>query len=240
MRSPLTGIVFAIELTHDVNMMLPLLIAVTVAHAFTVRTLRRSILTEKVSRRGYHLTREYSIDPLEILFVREVVRTSIVALSASMTLEEARAVVAGTLRPRRRQRLYPVVAHDQRPLGVVTRSHLEHSIQTAPRSMRIDAVAHSLPVVAYPDEPLRAVVHRLDRTDSFSRGRARRDPSTRGNDQPVRPARRTHADARRRAPTRTRVFAGVGVQKYCVKCAVDPRGLTAEDHSKLARGRRHT
>jgi CBS domain-containing protein len=145
-------------------MMLPLLIAVTVAHAFTVLTLRRSILTEKVSRRGYHLTREYSIDPLEILFVREVVRTSIVALSASMTLEEARAVVAGTLRPRRRQRLYPVVDHDQRLLGVVTRSHLEHSIQTAPRSMRIEAVAHSLPVVAYPDEPLRAVVHRMAST----------------------------------------------------------------------------
>ena len=76
----MTGIVFAIELTHDLNMMLPLLIAVTMAHAVTVLTLRRSILTEKVSRRGYHLTREYSIDPLEILFVREVVRTSIVAL----------------------------------------------------------------------------------------------------------------------------------------------------------------
>jgi hypothetical protein len=63
--------------------MLPLLIAVTIAHAFTVLTLRRSILTEKVSRRGYHLTREYSIDPLEILFVREVVRGNIVAFSAS-------------------------------------------------------------------------------------------------------------------------------------------------------------
>jgi CIC family chloride channel protein len=61
MRSPFTGIVFAIELTHDLNMMLPLLVAVTIAHAFTVLTLRRSILTEKVSRRGYHLTREYAI-----------------------------------------------------------------------------------------------------------------------------------------------------------------------------------
>ena len=164
MRSPFTGIVFAIELTHDLNMMLPLLIAVTIAHAFTVLTLRRSILTEKVSRRGYHLTREYSIDPLEILFVREVVRTSIVAFSASMTLEEAHAILGGTLRQRRRQRLYPVVDHDHRLLGVVTRSHLEHSIQTAPSSMRIAAVAHSLPVVAYPDEPLRAVVHRMAST----------------------------------------------------------------------------
>jgi chloride channel protein, CIC family len=164
MRSPFTGIVFAIELTHDLNMMLPLLIAVTIAHAFTVLTLRRSILTEKVSRRGYHLTREYSIDPLEILFVREVVRTNIVALSASMTLEQARTIIGDPPRPRRRQRLYPVVDGRQGLLGVVTRTHLEHSIQAAPSSMRISDVAQSLPIVAHPDEPLRAVVHRMAST----------------------------------------------------------------------------
>src|SRR3984885_9408610 len=82
MRSPLTGIVFALELTHDVNMLLPLLVAVTIAHGFTVLVLKRSILTEKVARRGFHLSREYAIDPLEILFVREVMRTSVAALPA--------------------------------------------------------------------------------------------------------------------------------------------------------------
>jgi chloride channel protein, CIC family len=74
MRSPLTGVIFALELTHDVTVMLPLLLAVTIAHAFTVLTLRRSILTEKISRRGFHVSREYSIDPLEIIFAREVMR----------------------------------------------------------------------------------------------------------------------------------------------------------------------
>jgi chloride channel protein, CIC family len=74
MRSPLTGVIFALELTHDVGILLPLLVAVTIAHGFTVLTLRRSILTEKISRRGYHLSREYSIDPLEIIFAREVMR----------------------------------------------------------------------------------------------------------------------------------------------------------------------
>jgi CIC family chloride channel protein len=72
MRSPFTGILFAVELTHDVNMLLPLLVAGVIAHLFTVLTLKRSILTEKVSRRGFHLSREYAVDPLEILFVREV------------------------------------------------------------------------------------------------------------------------------------------------------------------------
>jgi len=77
MRSPFTGIVFALELTHDVNMLLPLLVAVTLAHGFTVLTLRRSILTEKVARRGFHLSREYEVDPLEIVFVREVMQTAL-------------------------------------------------------------------------------------------------------------------------------------------------------------------
>ncbi len=77
MRSPFTGVVFMIELTHDVNMILPLLTAVLVAHAFTVLVLRRSILTEKISRRGFHLSREYSSDPLEILFVKEVMQTDV-------------------------------------------------------------------------------------------------------------------------------------------------------------------
>ena len=38
--------------------------------------MKRSILTEKVARRGFHLSREYAVDPLEILFVREVMRTN--------------------------------------------------------------------------------------------------------------------------------------------------------------------
>ena len=75
MRSPFTGIIFAIELTHDLNVLLPLLVASVIAHAFTVLMLKRSILTEKVARRGYHLSREYAVDPLEILFVREVMGT---------------------------------------------------------------------------------------------------------------------------------------------------------------------
>src|SRR5260370_907322 len=70
MRSPFTGIVFALELTHDVNMLLPLLVAVAIAHGFTVLMLPRSILTEKVARRGFHVSREYAVDPLGIVVER--------------------------------------------------------------------------------------------------------------------------------------------------------------------------
>jgi hypothetical protein len=73
MRSPLTGIMFASEVTHDFDAILPIAIATVIAHGFTVLVLKRSILTEKLVRRGYHITREYAIDPLEVLFVRDVV-----------------------------------------------------------------------------------------------------------------------------------------------------------------------
>jgi len=74
MRSPFTSIVFSFELTHDANVFLPLLVGSVIAHAFTVLTLKRSILTEKIARRGYHLSREYAVDPLELLYVREVMQ----------------------------------------------------------------------------------------------------------------------------------------------------------------------
>jgi chloride channel protein, CIC family len=73
MRAPFTAVVFGLELTHDFNAVVPMFLAVVVAHAFTVLTLRRSILTEKVARRGYHLSREYTVDPLEVLLVRDVI-----------------------------------------------------------------------------------------------------------------------------------------------------------------------
>jgi hypothetical protein len=80
MRAPLTGILFAAEVSGDFGALLPLSVAVVCAYTFTVLVLRRSVLTEKVARRGYHITCEYEIDPLEVLFVREVMKTSTAAL----------------------------------------------------------------------------------------------------------------------------------------------------------------
>jgi chloride channel protein, CIC family len=72
MRSPLTGVIFAVELTHRYEALLPLLIGAAAAYAISVLILRRSILTEKIARRGVHVRHEYSVDPLEVLFVGDV------------------------------------------------------------------------------------------------------------------------------------------------------------------------
>ncbi len=72
MRSPLTGVVFPLELTHAWSALLPLLVASATAYGVSVLLLRRSVLTEKIARRGGHLSREYAVDPLSVRFVDEV------------------------------------------------------------------------------------------------------------------------------------------------------------------------
>ncbi len=164
MRSPLTGVVFAFELTHDVDALLPLLVAAVTAHLFTVLTLRRSILTEKVSRRGFHLSREYSVDPLEILFVREVMRPSVRTLPARMSLGELAATLNGETSPGI-SRLNPLVDPGGRLVGVITRSQLAAITQAgADPELRLLDLAETRPAVARPDEPLRVVVNRMAET----------------------------------------------------------------------------
>jgi H+/Cl- antiporter ClcA/CBS domain-containing protein len=162
MRAPLTGVVFALELTHDVNVLLPLLLAATTAHAFTVLTLRRSILTEKVSRRGYHLSREYAVDPLEIVFAREVARRGVAVLPTTAT----RTAVANTLRPdttvRHEQRLFPVVDERNRLVSVVTRRELRRWLdEDGLNAAHLGDLDLPRPVIAYADEPLRAIAFRM-------------------------------------------------------------------------------
>jgi CBS domain-containing protein len=168
MRAPLTGIVFVLELTHDINLLLPLLCATVVAHGFTVLVMRRSILTEKVARRGFHLSREYAVDPLEVLFVQEVMRTDVVALPAEMTVDElSEPYRPHNDRPGFGQGLYPVVENDGQLAGVVTRSDL-HEITLAPdpvqRQRSLSDLLNARPIVAYPDEPLRIVMERMVET----------------------------------------------------------------------------
>jgi CBS domain-containing protein len=163
MRSPFTGVVFVLELTHDVNVLLPLLVAVVCAHAVTVLLLKRSILTEKVSRRGYHLSREYATDPLEILFAREVMTAEVPAIPATTTQQELAAAIGGH---RRDQSLFTVVGPSGELVGVITRWVLEEWAAQAPsngESRRLESIARK-PVIAFADEPLRVVVNRMAET----------------------------------------------------------------------------
>lgn len=163
---PLTAAALSMELTHNYGLMLPLLAASVAAHAFTVLFQRRSILTERLSRRGYHLSREYSVDPLEIMTVSQVMHSSVVALPSGARIGDVKRwiedrrpgkpVEAG--KTRKGQRLYPVVDENGKLQGIVTRAMLERYVATHPSD---SALPWKEAEIAYPDETLRSVAERM-------------------------------------------------------------------------------
>ena len=162
LRVPMTAIVFTVEETHDWNMLLPLLLGCVASYAISTLLLRRSILTEKVARRGYHVSSEYAIDPLELLYAREVMRTPEIILAADGTVEEALRQMNGGASEK--QRLLPVVDEFGLLAGVLTRKSLAEKAQEAEasgKSVEVRVAVKAEPVTAYADDPLRVVVNRM-------------------------------------------------------------------------------
>ena len=160
MRSPLTAILFALELTHDWNLLPALLVAAAAAHAVTVLLLRRSILTEKIARRGHHLVREYSVDPFELHRVGEVMDRDVPAIAADTTVAElSRRIAAGD--PVAQRQGTPIVDAKGNLAGIITRSDVMKAIENGRDGATVLEAGSSRLIVAHPDELLSDAVHRM-------------------------------------------------------------------------------
>jgi H+/Cl- antiporter ClcA len=162
MRSPLTAIVFAIELTHNIGAVLPLAIACTMAHATTVLLLRRSILTEKVARRGHHVSREYIIDPFETMRASDIMARPVNNLAAAMPVRDVVAFFTAPGAPHR-HKSYPVVDTEGHAIGMVARADvLRWTIEGWPAGETLgDVLSDQDLVVGYDDELAGAVADRM-------------------------------------------------------------------------------
>ena len=165
MRSPLTAIAFLLELTHDVSLLPALLVGCTAAHGVTVLLMKRSILTEKVARRGYHVVREYSVSPLARFRVEDVMERDFVTIPAMLPTDSIfrRLLVHDPVVGRGNS--WPLVDETGGFVGIVTRSDL---LQAFDRDGDGDPsmvdIATTEPVVGHPDEPLEDALERMLRS----------------------------------------------------------------------------
>jgi chloride channel protein, CIC family len=160
MRSPLTATFFAAELTGNTHVLLPLIAACGTAHAVTVLLMRRSILTEKVARRGHHLVREYRVDPFALTRVHEVMTKEVETVPGTMTLHGAAAFLTN---PKTGHPSFPVIDADRRVLGIIDppsvlrwRRAGKHRTTSLHKLLAGGRIA-----VAYPDEYLDSLADRL-------------------------------------------------------------------------------
>ena len=162
MRSPLTAMVFAVELTRDFNLFPALLTGAVVALGVTVLLMRRSILTEKLARRGHHIIREYSIDPFELARVSEVMDKEAPIVPATMPLSEFsdRLADGDTLLTKRQATL--LTDSNGKLSGIITRGDVLRALRRSDAD-RIDVaeVASTDLIVTYPEEPLHAALSKM-------------------------------------------------------------------------------
>ncbi|WP_342052749.1 MULTISPECIES: chloride channel protein [unclassified Cupriavidus] len=159
--APLTAIVFAFGLTHDSEALLPLLLTTAVAYGFSVLTMKRSIMTEKIARRGLHIWREYGVDPLEHAHVADLMTRDVMAIDGDLPLEAAVGRYFGERAP---HRAYPVVG-DGRVLGMLNRAAIDAAAQApgAPLACRdlLPAPSDGVSAVLLPTHTGRAAAGRM-------------------------------------------------------------------------------
>ncbi|HUZ81239.1 MAG TPA: chloride channel protein, partial [Gaiellaceae bacterium] len=159
-RSPFTSVVFAFELTRDLGSLLPLLCTCAIAHVASSLILKRSILTEKVARRGFHVVREYGVEPLEALYVREAMLTGVLTAVPEQSIAELLAEIRSEP-VFRHQRLYPVLDANNALIGAVSFSDLLEAAANSSTDVPVSSLMRTELVVAHGEETLRTAADRM-------------------------------------------------------------------------------
>jgi CIC family chloride channel protein len=166
MRSPLTAMIFTLELTQDLNLLPGLLVGCIAAHGVTVLLLRRSILTEKIARRGYHIMREYGVDPLTMVRVGEVMDKDAPMVASTMPLIELSDRIA--LRDPAVSRHEGLLIVDERGqlVGIITRGDVVRAIeQNGSGGTTVLSAGSGDLIVTFPDELLYEAASKMLRND---------------------------------------------------------------------------
>jgi CIC family chloride channel protein len=150
MRAPMTGALFAAELTDHFSALPETIAAGAAAYAVSVLIMRRSILTEKIARRGRHILREYSVDALEFVLAGQLMTRDPKTLPGSMAIPK----VVKFFSDEADHRSYPVVDSDCRLLGLVSRTDaLRWQVGRASEGELVDHLSDASTQFGYSDTP---------------------------------------------------------------------------------------
>ena len=150
MRAPMTGALFAAELTNHLSALPETIAAGSAAYAISVLIMKRSILTEKIARRGKHILREYTVDALEFLLAGQLMTRNPRTLPASMSIPDVLRFFAD----KAQHRSYPVIDDEGRLLGLVSRTDaLRWQVEKKIDGRLGDLLSDASTLVAYPDTP---------------------------------------------------------------------------------------
>ena len=154
-RAPLTSILIVFEITQDYGLVLPLMLATSLATFLADRVHPLSIYTMALARKGIRLTRRGEIDLLDTVPVGAVIRPS----PAVAHPDETTAALQERFDETRMHGM-PVVHPDEGLVGVVTVTDIVRG-GGASESVSVADVMTPNPVTASPSTPASVVLERM-------------------------------------------------------------------------------
>jgi chloride channel protein, CIC family len=155
-RATFTFIIFAFEITRDYNAVLPLMLVAVIADGIAIMIQgNKSIMTEKLTRRGLRIHTDFEPDVLHRVAVRETMSRDVPTIAAGMIVSElARRIAQHDPLVTRHQGL-PIVNDHGHLVGLITRGDLLRALESDPEGKQTVLEAGSeRPIVAFADESL--------------------------------------------------------------------------------------
>ena len=155
LRSPIAAVLIAVELTRDYDLIVPLMLAVSLAVSISRRISPLSIVEQQMVDEGFVEEHEAS-DPLAGVLVADAMSAGPVTVGADATLREAAQLVAGTHHP-----FYPVVDAGGVLSGVVARVAIERGLADGDAEGSVRPLIEAPRLVLAVDENVVDAVHRM-------------------------------------------------------------------------------
>jgi CIC family chloride channel protein len=155
MRSPIAAVLIVVELTRDYELVVPLMLAVSLAVAVSRRISRFSVVEQQMIDEGA-IEEHGANDPLGNVRVGDAMTTDVVTISHDTTLTEASRRVSGT-----RFVFYPVVQDDGRLEGVVSRAAIDGAMAAGRVQDAVRGIAEEPLLVATPADFVVDIVRQM-------------------------------------------------------------------------------
>jgi len=153
-RAAFAFIIFAFEITHDYNAVLPLMLVTVIADGIAMLFMpKSSIMTEKLARRGLRIHQDYETDILQQVAVAETMDRDVPTISAKMRIAElAERIAKHDPDVSRHQGLF-IVDDEGKLAGLITRGDVLRALdQDSEGLLTVLAAGSKDLVVAFPDE----------------------------------------------------------------------------------------
>jgi len=155
-RAPLTSILIVFEVTgaRDYGLIIPLMLAATLATFLAERFHKESVYTQALKRKGIRMRRSSSVDILDTVVVGTVMETAPMTVHPDATLEEVNRQLVD-----RRSHGVPVI-EDDRLVGIVTTTDISRA-DGDPFETTVRQVMTPRPVTVTPATPVSRALERM-------------------------------------------------------------------------------